>query len=228
MPIPGYDKVTEGDYVLLTVSDNGTGISPRDLPHIFEPFYTRKVMGRSGSGLGMAVVWGSVKDHFGYIDIESTPGKGTTVKVYLPVTRQARPQKNGITSFEELRGSESVLVVDDVKEQREVASYLLETLGYRVKTAASGEEAVKMCQTDRYDIVILDMIMDPGIDGMETYRRILEIRPGQKAVIASGFSETERVRATQNLGAGAYIKKPYTLENLATAVRHELDSRSKS
>ena len=222
-PIPGYDKVTEGDYVLLTVADNGTGIASQDLPHIFEPFYTRKVMGRSGSGLGMAVVWGSVKDHFGYIDIDSTPGKGTTVRVYLPVTRQARPRKNGMPVLEELRGSESVLVVDDVKEQREVAKYLLETLGYKVDTAESGEEAVKLCQNSKYDLLILDMIMDPGIDGLETYRRILKIRPGQKAVIASGFSETERVRETQNLGAGAYIKKPYTMENLAMAVRHELD-----
>ncbi len=222
-PIPGYDKVTEGDYVLLTVVDNGTGISSQDLPHIFEPFYTRKVMGRSGSGLGMAVVWGSVKDHFGYIDIESASGKGTTVRIYLPVTRQAGPHKSSMPALEELRGSESILVVDDVKEQREVARYLLETLGYKVDTAESGEEAVEMCRNSRYDLVILDMIMDPGIDGLETYRRILEINPDQKAVIASGFSETERVREAQQLGAGAYIKKPYTMENLAMAVRHELD-----
>ncbi len=223
-PIPGYDKVTEGDYILLTVADNGTGISEQDLPHIFEPFYTRKVMGRSGSGLGMAVVWGSVKDHFGYIDIESTPGKGTTVNIYLPVTRQERPRKEARSSLDQLRGNESVLVVDDVKEQREVARYLLETLGYQVYSASSGEEAVVLCRARKYDIIILDMIMEPGIDGLETYRRILKIRPGQKAVIASGFSETERVRKAQNMGAGAYIKKPYTMENLARAVRHELDS----
>ncbi len=226
-PIPGYDKVTEGDYILLTVADNGTGISEQDLPHIFEPFYTRKVMGRSGSGLGMAVVWGSVKDHFGYIDIESTPGKGTTVNIYLPVTRQERPGKDAGASLDQLRGNESVLVVDDVKEQREVARYLLETLGYQVYSASSGEEAVALYRARKYDIIILDMIMEPGIDGLETYRRILKIRPGQKAVIASGFSETERVREAQNMGAGAYIKKPYTMENLARAVRHELDRQNR-
>ncbi len=226
-PIPGYDKVNEGDYILLTVRDNGTGISKKDMPHIFEPFYTRKVMGRSGSGLGMAVVWGSVKDHFGYIDIESTVGKGTAVKIYLPVTRQERTAKDKKQCLDELRGNESILVVDDVKEQREVAQYLLETLGYEVETASSGEEAVEMCRKRDYDLLVLDMIMTPGIDGLETYIRIKEINPGQKAVIASGFSETERVSKAQELGAGSYIKKPYTMENLARAVRHELDSRNR-
>ena len=223
-PIPGYDKVTEGDYVLLTIKDNGTGISKEDMPHIFEPFYTRKVMGRSGSGLGMAVVWGSVKDHFGYIDIESTVGEGTTVKVYLPVTRQEKTEQRRDTEIQKLRGSETILVVDDVKEQQEVAQYLLETLGYDVDTASCGEEAVEMCSRKRYDLIVLDMIMPPGIDGYETYRRIKEINPEQKAVIASGFSETERVSMAQELGAGAYIKKPYTMEKLARAVRYELDA----
>jgi CheY-like chemotaxis protein len=222
-PVHGYDRVTEGDYILLTINDNGTGISQQDLPHIFEPFYTRKVMGRSGSGLGMAVVWGAVKDHLRYIDIDSEVGKGTVVRIYLPVTIRTRINTENRPSFAELRGTESILVVDDVEEQREVACYLLETLGYRVDAASGGEEALKMAAKKTYDLIVLDMIMDPGIDGLETYRRILEINPGQKAIIASGFSETDRVKRAQDLGAGTYIKKPYTMENLASAIRYELE-----
>ena len=223
-PISGYDDIEEGDYVTLTVSDTGIGIAAKDIESIFEPFYTKKAMGRSGTGLGMAVVWGTVKDHKGYIDVQSTEGQGTRFFIYLPACRQPSPRKESRPSIEDYRGrAEFLLIVDDIKEQRDIASGILAKLGYRVESVSSGEEAVDYLKTRTADLLILDMIMDPGIDGLETYRRILEIHPAQKAIIASGYSESERVKETQRLGAGAYVKKPYLMEKMAVAVRKELD-----
>ena len=122
-----------------------------------------------------------------------------------------------------LAKGETILVVDDVAEQRELASAMLRKLGYSTETLASGEEAVEYLKDKPANLVILDMIMDPGIDGLETYRKIREHRPGQKAIIVSGFAETDRVKEAQKLGAGQYLKKPYTLEKIAMAVRRELD-----
>ena len=142
-PIGGYDDVREGDYVVLTVSDNGRGISASDIKKIFEPFYTKKVMGRSGTGLGLAVVWGTVKDHDGYIDVQSEDGRGSTFTIYLPATREELTGDEQKTSPEHYMGKgETILVVDDVKEQREVAGSMLTRLGYRVEAVSSGEEAV--------------------------------------------------------------------------------------
>ncbi len=223
-PISGYDDIEEGDYVTLTVSDTGIGIAAKDIESIFEPFYTKKAMGRSGTGLGMAVVWGTVKDHKGYIDVQSTEGQGTRFFIYLPACRQPSPRKESRPSIEDYRGrAEFLLIVDDIKEQRDIASGILTKLGYRVESVSSGEEAVDYLKTRTADLLILDMIMDPGIDGLEAYRRILEIHPAQKAIIASGYSESERVKEAQRLGAGAYVKKPYLMEKMAVAVRKELD-----
>jgi CheY-like chemotaxis protein len=223
-PINGYDDVIEGDYVTLTVTDNGTGISPEDKERIFEPFYTKKAMGRSGTGLGMAVVWGTVKDHNGYIDVKSIEGQGSAFILYLPITREALPEAHPALHVKDYRGNaESVLVVDDIADQREIASALLNELGYTAITVSSGLEAVEYLKNNTADLLVLDMIMDPGIDGLDTYKKILEIRPGQRAIIASGFSETDRVIEAQSLGAGQYIRKPYTLEKIGIVVRAELD-----
>jgi PAS domain S-box-containing protein len=223
-PIRGYDHVAEGDYAVLCVADQGIGISGDDMERIFEPFYTKKVMGRSGTGLGMAVVWGTVKDHHGYIDVESTEGIGSTFTLYFPVTRRPRAFKESPLTVEAYRGKgETLLVVDDVEEQRGIAVGILEKLGYRVRAVSSGEEAVDFMKDHTVDLLVLDMIMDPGMDGLETYKRILEDHPGQRAIIASGFSETGRVREAQRYGAGAYVKKPYLMEKIGLAVRRELD-----
>jgi len=223
-PISGFDQVREGDYVVLSVSDTGEGIPASDVKRIFEPFYTKKVMGRSGTGLGLAVVWGTVKDHLGYINVESEEGKGTTFTLYFPVTREdATPEQVSISASEYMGNGESVLVVDDVKEQRNLANTMLKKLNYKVDTVSSGEEAVEYLKQNSVDLVVLDMIMDPGMDGLDTYHKILEIHHQQKAIIVSGFAETERVKEAQSLGAGAYVKKPYVLEKLGLAVKKELD-----
>jgi len=219
--------VEEGDYACLTVADTGTGISEADRDRIFEPFYTKKVMGRSGTGLGMAVVWGTVKDHNGYIGIESFEGHGTTFKLFFPIVRGAAVEETPRFNLDECRGDgETILVVDDVELQRRIASRILEKLGYRVTSVASGEAALEYLNAHRVDLVVLDMIMDPGMDGLDTYRRILEVNPSQKAIIASGFSETERVREAQALGAGPYVKKPYTIEKIGLAVKETLAQAS--
>jgi PAS domain S-box-containing protein len=223
-PVGGYDHVEEGDYVVLSVSDVGVGIPTKEIERIFEPFYTRKIMGRSGTGLGMAVVWGTVKDHKGYIDVKSREGEGTTFNLYFPVTRKEATTDQSSVSLEEyMAKGESILVVDDVKAQQEIAARILIRLGYFVASVSSGEEAVEYLKNNSADLLVLDMIMTPGIDGLETYRRVLKIRPGQRAVIVSGYSETERVKGAQRLGAGPYIKKPYLLEKIGQAVRAELD-----
>ncbi|RJX35104.1 MAG: PAS domain S-box protein [Desulfurivibrio sp.] len=223
-PVRGYDDVQEGDYVTLTVSDTGHGISPEDRKRIFEPFYTKKVMGRSGTGLGLAVVWGTVKDHRGYIDVRSSQGHGASFILYFPVSREPLTGKvEQLFAIEQYRGDgESILVVDDVSEQRELATQMLAQMGYQVAAAASGDEAVALLADSEFDLLVLDMIMEPGMDGLDTYKAVLGIRPGQKAIIASGYSETDRVHEAQLLGAGPYLRKPYTLEKLVRAVREEL------
>jgi CheY-like chemotaxis protein len=181
-------------------------------------------MGRSGTGLGMAVVWGTVKDHDGYIDVQSTEGKGTTFTLYFPVTRQEASKEEAGLSIEDYMGNgQSILVVGDVEESRELASEMLKKLGYSVTQVSSGEEAVDYMKKNSVDLLILDMIMDPGIDGLDTYKKILELYPGQKAIIVSGFSETECVKEAQKLGAAQYIKKPYTLEKIGLAVKQEFE-----
>ena len=222
-PIGGYDNVKEGDYVVLIISDTGTGISPDDMEKIFEPFYTKKKMGRSGTGLGMAVVWGTVKDHNGYIHVQSTEGIGTDFTLYFPVTRKSLEEKSEISLKDCMGNGEAILVVDDVEEQRETASGMLKELGYSVVSVPSGEEAVEYLRTHKIDLLVLDMIMDPGMDGLDTYKKVLELHSEQKALIASGFSETDRVKEIQGLGAGAYIKKPFLLEKIGIAVKKELE-----
>ena len=222
--IRGYVNVNEGDYVVLTISDTGIGISPEDMGKIFEPFYTKKKMGRSGTGLGMAVVWGTVKDHNGYIDIQSTEGRGTTFTLYFPATREKLPEDKSHLAIGSYSGDgESILVIDDVEEQRKIASGMLKELGYSVAMVSSGEEAVEYLKINKVDLLVLDMIMEPGMDGLDTYKKILEIHHGQKAIIASGFSETDRVKEAQSLGAITYVRKPFLLEKIGLAVKEELE-----
>jgi PAS domain S-box-containing protein len=223
-PLKGYDEVRKGDHAVLSVSDTGGGIADADLQHIFEPFYTKKILGRSGTGLGLAVVWGTVKDHDGYINVQSEEGIGSTFTLYFPVARGEITVGHEPVPLSKYMGKgESILIVDDVKEQRVLATEILKKLNYTVSSVASGEEAVVYLKDHPCDLLILDMIMDPGMDGLDTYKKVLEVFPGQKAVIVSGFSESDRVHAAQALGAGGYVRKPYVSEKLGMAVRKELD-----
>jgi signal transduction histidine kinase/CheY-like chemotaxis protein len=214
----GFEKIPSGDYVVLTVSDTGSGIEEADLKKIFEPFYTKKTMGRSGTGLGMSIVLNVVKDNHGYVDITTKKDSGTSIDLYFPTCREAVPPPQPAVSPDQYAGSgQLVLVIDDVKEQRETVCAMLTELGYRSSAVSSGEEGVEFVKNQPYDLVVLDMVMDPGIDGLETLRRIRKVRGKQTVMIASGYAETERVREARILGA-SYLKKPYILEQLGCAV----------
>lgn len=222
-PISGYEKIEPGEYVTLSVADTGVGIAAEDLERIFEPFYTKKKMGKSGTGLGMAVVWGTAKDHDGFVNVNSRPGAGTTFTLYFPASNQVE-EVQATVPMEQYQGrGEKVLVVDDLDEQREIACGILEKLGYQATAVANGEEAVSYVKSHAVDILLLDMIMAPGIDGLETYKQILGFSPLQKAVIVSGYSENKRVKEAQALGVGEFIRKPYTIERIGLALRAELD-----
>lgn len=222
-PVKGYDRVQAGDYLVLSVEDLGKGIEPEDIKRIFEPFFTKKVMGRSGTGLGMAVVWGTVQDHKGYIDVISNLGSGTRFDLYFPVTTEHPRIPTQTLDIDRILGNkETILVVDDISHQRKIASTTLRRLGYEAVTVPSGEEAVQYLKTNDADLILLDMIMDPGIDGLETFRQIREFKPEQRAVIVSGFSRTRKVKGVMDLGAGQYIKKPYTIEKIGLAIKKEL------
>ena len=172
----------------------------------------------------MAVVWGTVKDLKGYIDVVSTENQGSCFTLYFPATEETVHQEIMDLPLSEYRGQgEKIMVVDDLAEQREIAAALLTKLGYQVVTAASGEEALAYLKDNLVDLLILDMIMEPGIDGLETYRRAIALRPNQKAIVASGFSLSQRVKDIRKLGVTIYLKKPYSMEKLGMAIRSELE-----
>lgn len=220
---PGSANMEIGDYVRLRVSDQSHGLTQEDLKNIFEPFYTRNVLGRNGTGLGMAVVWGVVQDHAGLITVDSQEGVGTHFDIYFPITREPATPGHDELAVDSLLGSwQTILVVDDVPEQREIAVGILKRLRYYPLTAASGEAAVELLKKREgapIDAVLLDMVMPPGMDGLDTYREILKLAPNIKALIASGFPETERVKKALELGVGAYIKKPYMILEIGLVLK---------
>ncbi len=219
----GYDQTVNGEYVVLHVRDTGMGIKKDDLDKIFEPYFSRKEMGSSGSGLGLAVVYGIVKDHDGFYDVFSKVGEGTEFVLYFPITYERHPVEP--EPAEGVGGTESVLVIDDAAQQRELAVEFLSAEGYSVSAVCCGTEALEFLKKNRVDIVVMDMIMDRKQDGLDTFTKIRDIRPDQKAIIISGSSQTKRVRQMQRLGAGEYIRKPFTKLQLLAAVRKELDRR---
>jgi two-component system cell cycle sensor histidine kinase/response regulator CckA len=214
--------IQAGEYAVLRVTDDGKGISQQDLERIFEPFYTKKVMGRSGTGLGLAVVWNSVMDHGGAVLVESD-GKGTSFDLYFPASTEAIVGEQRSEGIDRLKGNgERILVVDDELQQLDIAARMLKLLGYDAVCVDSGEKAIDYLRDNRVDLVLLDMLMDPGINGRRTYERIIEIHPDQKAVIASGFSENEDIYQARQLGARGFIKKPYSMEQLGKIIKEEI------
>ena len=171
----------------------------------------------------MAVAWNTVQDHNGYINVKSSE-KGTVFELYFPTTREEVAAEGEEVPLEDYLGhGEKVLVVDDEERQREIASGILTRLGYDAEAVSSGEDAIEYVKEHPVDLIVLDMVMPQGINGRKTYEEIIKIHPGQKAIIASGFAKTKEVDRAQELGAGKYIKKPYTLAKVGVAVKEELE-----
>lgn len=232
-PLEGYEIVDPGKYVVLRVTDTGAGIREEDLNQIFEPFYTKRSLGwQSGSGLGLAVVYGVVKAHKGFLDVSSALGKGSEFVVYFPVAPAPAPapadaaHRPGPAAD---RGTETILVVEDDEEQRRAVVRWLRSHGYKALAAPNGREAFDIFQNETgalgapIDLVLLDMIMGDEWDGLDTYRNILAANPKQKAIIISGFAVTGRIQEALRLGAGQYLQKPCSMEDIGKAVRLELD-----
>lgn len=224
-PLKGYDRINEGDYIILSIKDNGIGIDKEDLGNIFEPFFSKKRMGKSGTGLGMTVVLWTIKDHYGYVIVNSIKGKGTEFQLYFPAAIYDMEEKKELKESEintaHIGKGEHILIVEDDDNNRELAEKILSECNFRVSSVSSGEEAIEFVQKEKVDLLILDMIMG-GIDGLETYIQILMRKGEQKAIITSGYSDNENVKETIKLGAGAYIKKPYLKMQLIQAVEAEL------
>ncbi len=221
---PEGNNLPAGRYVVVTVQDNGPGIDDDDISHIFEPFYSKKVMGRSGTGLGLTVVWNTVEDHGGRILVKSSD-EGTSFTLYFPISTESigsseSKQKEKL----ETATGEHILVVDDEPQLRDIAGQILTGLGYRITSVSSGEKAVEFMHENSADLLIIDMIMEPGMSGRQTYEKILQLYPEQKAIIASGFSESDDVRAALELGAWGFIKKPYSIAELSKTVKEALGS----
>jgi two-component system cell cycle sensor histidine kinase/response regulator CckA len=214
-----------GQYVCLTVSDNGSGIDAETQTRIFEPFFTTKEIGR-GTGLGLAMVHSIVKGHDGFIDLYSEPGMGSAFKVYLPRTGEqaASGADAGMEPAAPPTGSEIILLVDDDEGVRNAGRRILESLGYTVLLAGDGREALRVYGRERarIDLVLLDLTM-PRMSGLETLHQLLQLDPGAKVILASGYSANGPGRAALAEGAAAFVQKPSDLHELALAVRAVLD-----
>ena len=213
-----------GNYVLLTVTDTGTGMDNKILERIFDPFFTTKEMGR-GTGLGLASAYGIIEGHGGYIYVDSMKGQGTTFSVYLPASeKKVRKALRTVVPF--IKGTETVLLVDDEEVVLEIGRELLEAMAYRVLSARDGEEAVEVYgkNRDEINIVVLDMVM-PSMGGGEAYDRMKEINPDIKVLLSSGFSIDGEAAEILERGCNGFIQKPFTMNELSHKIREILDKK---
>jgi len=217
-------SVSGGKCIKITVTDIGTGMDPKTLERIFDPFFTTKGMGR-GTGLGLATVYGIIKGHGGAINVISRLGHGTTFHIYLPATEKSVIAEKA-SEFEVLRGTETILLVDDEAMVLEVTDRMLQSLGYRVHCARNGQEAVAFLRErkDAVDLVILDIIM-PGMSGNETFDNLRKINPEQKVLLSSGYSVNDQAAELLEKGCNGFLQKPYLMKELAREVRAALDAK---
>ena len=215
-------NIPQGRYNLLTIEDQGEGIAKQNLSKIFDPFFTTKMKsGNNGTGLGLSVVYNVLKDHGALIDVESEVGIGTKFSIYFPRIDETKQTTSELSL--DSKSSGNIFVVDDRKEQREIASLLLSNLGYKVESAGSGQEAIKYLNNNDTDLVWLDMILEDDMDGLDTYKEIIKIKPGQKTIIVSGYSETDRVKEAEKLGVNGFMQKPYKLDDIKKIIQTVLN-----
>jgi PAS domain S-box-containing protein len=222
-PVP--PDLKPGRYVCLSVEDTGCGMNPEVRAKVFEPFFTTKFQGR---GLGLAAVYGIVKNHGGAISISSEVGQGTTFKVYLPAA-ESEVKKSLDATGRIPAGSETILVIDDDEVVLSVTQKLLEHLGYRILIAHDGQEALDVARTfeGRIDLAVLDLKM-PGMDGSQVYPRLREAQPEIKVIVCSGYELDAASQALLDAGASAFLRKPYRIEALAAEIRKALEGEERS
>ena len=208
-------EVQPGRYVKITVSDTGHGMDSQIRARVFEPFFTTKEMGK-GTGLGLASAYGIVKNHGGFIDLASSPGVGTRFRIYLPAMADSALPRETVDDADLIRGKGTLLVVDDEPEIREVARDMLESLGYTVRVAADGPEAVEMFRSGfrEIDLVILDLIM-PGMGGTEVFDKLRALDPKVKVLISSGYSQDGEAAEILSRGGRGFIQKPFRMNAIS-------------
>jgi len=213
-----YESRSEQEYVRISIIDTGHGIESELIPKIFEPYYSKKPFSSSnGSGLGLAVVYGVLKDHNGVYNVNSVVGKGTEFTLFFPICSESAEKVEAHST--DIKGSETILVVDDDPLQREMAKDMLESLGYRVLMAENGHQALDVVIDRAVDVVMLDMIMDDEFDGLETYKEIRRLEPSLKTIIVTGYAETTRVHKACELGVLKCVKKPYSINSIGMILR---------
>jgi two-component system cell cycle sensor histidine kinase/response regulator CckA len=214
-------KPKPGNYILLRVSDTGIGMEPETLQRIFDPFFTTKEMGR-GTGLGLASVYGIVKGHGGYIDVESTKNKGTTFRIYFPAQTPRGEKRIQKATDEPQRcdDKKTILLVDDEDATRQVAQDMLKALGYKILPAKSGKDAVEMYgkHKDMIDLIILDMVM-PDMGGSKTFDQLKKINADAKVLLASGYSINGEASKIVKRGCNGFLQKPFTIKELSESIR---------
>jgi CheY-like chemotaxis protein len=212
-----------GSYVLLSVSDTGTGMDAATLERIFEPFFTTKEMGR-GTGLGLATVYGIVKQHDGFIYVYSEPGKGTSFRVYLRAEEGVHAPREIALQERPLRGTETILVADDHEGLRDSANEMLQALGYRTLLACDGAEAFEMfkANSEQIDLILMDVVM-PQLSGPEAYSQIAKLHPGAKVIFTTGYTSEAAALMTLLEKGAAILQKPFGMTALSQMVRSTLD-----
>jgi signal transduction histidine kinase len=220
-------KPKPGNYVMLTVRDTGIGMDKETKERIFDPFFSTKEMGR-GTGLGLASVYGIIKAHGGFIDVDSEKGQGTIFSIYLPATgkKVETIKKEKKVPGEILRGTETILLVDDEAQVLDVGIQIFKSMGYTVLGATSGKEAIEIFEKnrDKIAIVILDMIM-PDMGGGETYDKLKEINPKIKVLLSSGYSIDGQATEIMQRGCNGFIQKPFKIKGLSLKLREILDTK---
>ncbi|MCK4987575.1 MAG: response regulator, partial [Desulfobacterales bacterium] len=212
-------KVETGNYTKITVTDTGSGIDNETKQRIFEPFFTTKEMGR-GTGLGLASVYGIIKSHGGYINVYSETDLGTTFTIYLPASGREVPQEKSEPIPTVSKGTGTILLIDDEEMIIKVAEELLQELGYKVLTARSGQDAIKLYKKNaaKIDLVIMDMIM-PGMGGGETFDHLKEINPDIKVLLSSGYSINGQASEILKRGCDGFIQKPFNINQLSEKIQ---------
>lgn len=222
-PYNGYQTIPPGEYAVLTVADTGVGIEKHHIKHIFKPFFSnKKISNNKGTGLGLTIIQHTMRDHYGYIDIRQG-STGSIFELYFPVISQQESLIQEPMSIETMLGrGETILIVDDETEQLEIITSVLNRLGYQTASVACGEKAIEYIKEKPVDLILLDMVMSPGLNGYQTLKEIRDINPKQKTVIISGQLSHPDMIKTEELGVSRYLAKPVSLTILAKNVQEEI------